>query len=107
MPANFDDTLIIDSEGHLAPRGLIEVLDSEVNTELYIWVTQADPNGNGAFMTCEAGPSVDGTIWTMKPESQKHKGRFIPGVAIGWGTKTSELDGRTIVFTWMESLTIA
>ena len=103
MPGgNFDDVLKIDSDGHVSPRGPLRRADGEVDTELYIWVMQARPDGSGAFVQCEGEPSADGSTWTMKPGTAHHEGMFEPGQAIGMGSQTANLGGKTTVFAWSE-----
>ena len=106
MPGSFDD-LKIDGNGHLSPKGPLEVPKDQNNPEVYAWVMQAQPDGTGAFIKCEGEPTFDRTAWATKAGTEEHKGNFKPGPAIATGSLVAKTStGESTVFWWSVQITL-
>jgi hypothetical protein len=110
MPRSFDDVLTIDPEGNISPSGPLELVKGETVEKLYAWVFQLNHDGTGA--ACIAAQPSPGKLasddWVTEPNSTDHAGRFQPGAATGIAvTISTDAGGRTKVFWWSETISVA
>jgi len=109
MPgSNFDPAFQIDSNGRIAPKGPLDLQNTDKNIQVYAWVSQYDTWSSGVVSAACSGevnysnwPS--GNQWTIN--SPKTYGSFVRGKARGTGLVMYERAGKyPLVYWWNETV---